>query len=432
MTEPRRVRLVRRLAGPLDASVRVPGSKSIANRVLVCAALAEGASRVSNVPDGDDTRALVGCLRTLGLDVDDQTGDQTGDAVRIDGVGTAWSSEPRTLFAELAGTTSRFVTAVAALGSAPITIDGRPPLRARPFGPLHEALRQIGVDVSPGERFGNLPATVTGPPTTGRVEIRGDVSSQYVTALMLIGPELPGGLDLRLTTPLISRPYVEMTAAVMAWFGITDVDVATDRIRVGPGAYVPADVAVEPDASSAGYPLALAALCGGSITVPGLGEGALQGDARFADVLGAMGCSVTRDADQVTVAGSDVLLGVDIDMADISDLVPTVAVVAAFASTPTRIRGVGFIREKESDRLGDLSAELRRAGVDVDETDDGLEIRPSATLLRPARLATHHDHRLAMAFGVLGSASDGIVVEDPDVVSKSWPAFWTMLDELHA
>lgn len=424
MTETRRVR---RLAGPLDATVPVPGSKSIANRVLVCAALAEGVSRVSNVPDGDDTRAMVGCLRTLGLGVDDSA---AGDVVRIDGVGTAWGSEPRTLFAELAGTTSRFVTAVAALGSAPITIDGHPPLRARPFGPLHEALGQLGVDVLPGEAFGNLPATVEGPPKSGRVQIRGDVSSQYVTALMLIGPELPGGLDLVLTTPLISRPYVELTAAVMAWFGISDVEVADARIRVAPGAYAPADVAVEPDASSASYPLALAAVCGGSVTVPGLGTGALQGDARFADVLGAMGCAVDRHADRVTVTGSGELCGIDIDMADISDLVPTVAVVAAFASSPTRIRGVGFIREKESDRLGDLSTELRRAGVDIDETDDGLEIRPSSRQLRPAQLATHHDHRLAMAFGVLGSTGDGIVVEDPDVVSKSWPGFWAMLDEL--
>jgi 3-phosphoshikimate 1-carboxyvinyltransferase len=430
MTELRRVR---RLTGPLDASVRVPGSKSIANRVLVCAALVDGMSTISAVPDGDDTRAMASCLRTLGLHVDDDVdGDPAGGRLRVHGVGTAWSSEPRTLFAELAGTTSRFVTALAALGSAPITIDGHPPLRARPFGPLHEALGQLGVDVSPGETFGNLPATVTGPPSSGRVQIRGDVSSQYVTALMLIGPELPGGLDLALTTPLISRPYVELTAAVMAWFGITDVEVADARIRVAPGAYAPADVAVEPDASSASYPLALAAVCGGSVSVPGLGDGALQGDARFADVLAEMGCALQRDADGVTVSSTGELAGIDIDMADISDLVPTVAVVAAFASSPTRIRGVGFIREKESDRLGDLSAELRRAGVDVDETDDGLEIRPSAATLRPAQLATHHDHRLAMAFGVLGSAFDGIVVEQPNVVSKSWPGYWSMLDELGA
>jgi 3-phosphoshikimate 1-carboxyvinyltransferase len=346
------------------------------------------------------------------------------------GVGTAWAPGEHTLFAGLAGTTSRFVTALAALGSSPITIDGHPPLRERPFGPLHDALAQLGVTVAPGEAYGNLPATIIGPPSSGRVEIRGDVSSQYVTALMLIGPYLPGGLRLALTTPLISRPYVELTAAAMAWFGVDDVEIDDDTVRVGAGEYTAGTVAVEPDASSASYPLAIAAVCGGSVTVPGLGSGALQGDAAFADVLAGMGCRMIRTEDQVTLIGTDELQGVDLDMADVSDLVPTVAVVAAFAASPTRIRGVGFIREKESDRLGDLSTELRAAGVDVDETDDGLDIRPSADRLRPAQLATHHDHRLAMAFGVLGSAVDGIVVEDPDVVSKSWPGFWTMLDEL--
>ena len=417
-------RLVRTLTGPVDATVPVPGSKSIANRVLIIAALAEGTSRLSNLPDGDDTLAMLACLRELGLDC-----ELDGDRAEIVGVGTAWSPDEHTLFAGLAGTTSRFVTALAALGSSPITIDGHPPLRRRPFGPLHEALQQLGVAVTPGEEFGNLPAAITGPPSSGSVSIRGDVSSQFVSALMLIGPYLPGGLDLQVTSELISRPYVELTSATMAWFGVDGVQVEGRRIRVAPGRYVPADVFVEPDASSASYPLALAAVCGGRVTIDGLGDGALQGDARFADVLSEMGCEVARTAESVTVSGDGSLAGVDIDMADISDLVPTMAVVAAFADSPTRVRGVGFIREKESDRLGDLARELRKAGVDIDETADGLEIRPSADRLHGATLATHHDHRLGMAFGVLGSRVRGVEVEDPDVVSKSWPGFWTMLDE---
>lgn len=417
-------RRVRRIGGPVDASVAVPGSKSIANRVLVCAALAEGRSTITNVPDGDDTQAMLACLRQLDLDA-----ELHGDRVSLTGVGATWASRERELFAGLAGTTSRFITALAALGASPITVDGHPPLRARPFGPLHEALVQLGVTVTPGEAVGHLPATVIGPPSSGSVSIRGDVSSQYVTALMLIGPYLPGGLELTLTTPLISRPYVEMTAATMTWFGFDDVEIEESAITVGAGRYEPADIEIEPDASSASYPLALAAVCGGSVTVPGLGAGTLQGDARFADVLGEMACVVERSDESVTVRNPGRLVGIDLDMADISDLVPTVAVAAAFASSPTRIRGVGFIRAKESDRLGDLSHELRLAGVDVDETGDGLVVRPSSERLRPARLATHHDHRLAMAFGVLGSAVGGIEVGDPDVVSKSWPGFWTMLDE---
>jgi 3-phosphoshikimate 1-carboxyvinyltransferase len=418
-------RLVRPLAVPPDTEVRVPGSKSIANRALVCAALTEGQSTLTNVPDGDDTIAMLGCLRELGL-----AAELLGDVVVIEGVGRDWGSEARTLHAGLAGTTSRFVTGLAALGSASITIDGHPPLRRRPFGPLHEALAQIGVSVVPGESFGNLPVTVTGPPTSGRVEIRGDVSSQFVTALMLIGPFLPGGLQLRLTSPLVSRPYVELTAAVMAWFGIEGVTVGDDLIEVAPGAYRPTDVFVEPDASSASYPLAIAAVTGGTVVVRGLGSGALQGDAVFADLLARMGCDVERDDERVRVTGAAELHGIDLDMADISDLVPTMAAVAACAASPSRIRGVGFIRGKESDRLGDLTRELRRVGVDIDETDDGLMVRPSRAALRPAALATHHDHRLAMAFAVLGSVVEGIAVEDPDVVSKSWPGFWEMLDGL--
>lgn len=416
-------RLVRPVIGPVDAVVSVPGSKSIANRALVCAALARGTSTLTNVPDGDDTIAMLRCVRELGLDA-----ELDRDRVSIIGVGTDWASAGHTLHAGLAGTTSRFVTALAALSDQAITIDGHPPLRRRPFAPLHESLMQLGVSVTPGESFGHLPATVQGPPSTGSVTIRGDVSSQYISALMLIGPYLPGGLRLRITTELVSRPYVELTRAVMGWFGCGDVVIGDDLITVSPGQYRPVELSVEPDASSASYPMAIAAVIGGSVRIDGLGSGALQGDARFADHLGAMGCDVERNDSMVRISRSGPLHGIDIDMADVSDLVPTMAVVAAVASTSSRIRGVGFIREKESDRLGDLVAELRKAGVDIDETDDGLEIRPSLHSLRPARLATHHDHRLAMAFAVLGSAVDGIEVEDPDVVSKSWPGFWSMLE----
>lgn len=416
-------RLVRPVIGPVDAVVSVPGSKSIANRALVCAALARGRSTLTNVPDGDDTMAMLNCLRDLGLDA-----ELDRDHVSITGVGTDWTPGPHALHAGLAGTTSRFVTALAALSDQAITIDGHPPLRRRPFGPLHESLVQLGVSVVPGESFGNLPAAIHGPPTTGLASIRGDVSSQYISALMLIGPYLPGGLQLRITTELISRPYVDLTLAVMGWFGCGEVTIGDDLIAVAPGEYAPVDLSIEPDASSASYPLALAAVVGGAVQVDGLGSAALQGDARFADHLRSMGCDVERTDEMVRISRSGPLRGIDIDMADVSDLVPTMAVVASVASTPSRIRGVGFIREKESDRLGDLVAELRKAGVDIDETDDGLDIRPSLSSLRPARLATHHDHRLAMAFGVLGSVVDGIEVEDPDVVSKSWPGFWSMLE----
>lgn len=418
------MRCVDPLVGRVDATVAVPGSKSIANRALVCAALADGTSELTNIPDGDDTMAMLACLRALGLDA-----ELVDDRVSITG-GAGQAPVTTTLHAALAGTTSRFVTALASLGTAPITIDGHPPLRSRPFAPLHDALVQLGVSVIPSGGWGSLPVTVQGPPTAGVVRIPGDVSSQYVTALMLIGPYLPGGLRLELTTTLVSRPYVEMTADVMRWFAHDDVAVHDDLVTVAAGRYQAADVFVEPDASSASYPLAIAAITGGTVEVRGLGDRAIQGDARFADLLAAMGCSVARTEASVRVTGPGdgaLLAGLDVDMADISDLVPTMAAIALFCATPTRIRGVGFIRGKESDRLGDLARELRSLRGDVEETDDGLLIRPSTAMLRGGRLATHHDHRLAMAFGVIGSVVPGVEVEEPDVVTKSWPGYWDML-----
>jgi 3-phosphoshikimate 1-carboxyvinyltransferase len=416
-------RVVDALAQPLDAVVAVPGSKSIANRALVCAALAGGTSRLSNLPDGDDVEAMIDCLATLGVLLARRSGgaDVTGAAAR-------WPHVRADLDARLAGTTSRFAIGLAALGAQPITIDGEPSLRRRPFGPLHKALRELGVQVE-SERPGELPVTLTGPPTGGTVSMAGDVSSQYVTALMLIGPYLPGGLQLRLTTELVSRPYVEATAGVMALFGSPPVAVGAELVTVAAGTYRATDLAIEPDASSAGYPLALAAICGGRVTVRGLGSRSLQGDARFASVLEQMGCTVVVGADTTVSRASDSgLRGIDVDMRDISDLVPTLAAVALFAETPTRISGVGFIRGKESDRIGDLAGELRKLGADVTELDDGLELRPSRALLRPARVETHHDHRLAMAFALVGAGAGGVEVADPDVVSKSWPGFWSMLD----
>lgn len=404
-------------------TVHVPGSKSLANRALVCAALADGPSRLTNLPDGDDTTAMLACLGVLGVPSEGAAPDVT-----VAATGRLAPEPGAVAFAGLAGTTSRFVTALAALAGAPVVVDGYPPLRGRPFGPLHDALAVLGVQVTPGGQPGGLPVTIAGPPTGSVVALAGDVSSQFVSALMLIGPRLPAGLRIDLTTDLVSRPYVDLTADVMGWFGVTDVEVGERAIVVPAGRYRPGDVAIEPDASSASYPLAVAALTGRSVTVAGLGSASRQGDARFADLLAAMGCQVEWQAHSLTVSRDPAvpLLGIDVDMADISDLVPTLAVVAACATTPSRIRGVGFIRAKESDRLGDLARELTKAGVAITETDDGLTVEPSLATLRPAALDTHHDHRLAMAFGVLGRVVT-LDIADPGVVSKSWPAFWQTL-----
>jgi len=431
------------LGAPIDATVEVPGSKSIANRALVCAALADGESVLRNVPDGDDTEAMLECLGLLGLeaerldpcaaadwfDDDVEAPTHAGDVRIVGGVGS-FRRGPITLPARLAGTTSRFLTALAALGPGPYTIDGLAPLRARPMAPLHEALVSMGVSVQYSGAAGHLPVTVQGPVdiTLDEVSLRGDVSSQYLTALMLIAPYFPNGLRVVLTTPLVSRPYVRITAAVMAAFGVDGVELGDRIITVPAGRYRATRYAVEPDASSASYPLAAAAICGGRVRVPGLTPDAVQGDAAFCHVLARMGCDVVQDHTGTTVSRSGPLQGIDINMVDLSDLVPTLAVVGVFAESPTHIHGVGFIRHKESDRLGDLCTELRRAGIDATDDDDGLVVHPGG--VRSATLGTHHDHRLAMAFALLGLGASGVAIENPDVVQKSWPTFWSMIEGL--
>jgi 3-phosphoshikimate 1-carboxyvinyltransferase len=422
---------VRAADGPLIAEVEVPPSKSITNRAMICAALADGESEIVGVAPGDDTAALVDCLAQLGRPTGLSRRDGSDVAVVV-GRGAVLPPGPLTLHARLAGTTSRFVTALAALGDGPYTIDGDPPLRRRPMAPLHDALLALGASVEPLERPGHLPVVVARPLRhADAIVMPGDVSSQFVSALMLVGPHLAGGLRLGLSTPLVSRPYVEMTRSVMAAFGVVDVEITDRRIHVGAGEYAPTRFTVEPDASSASYPLAAAAMVGGAVSVPGLGAASVQGDARFAAILASMGCSISvGESGTVVMRRRDrPLRGIDVDMSDISDLVPTMAVVATQATTPTRITGVGFIRGKESDRLGDLAAELARTGARVDVTDDGLAISPVDSL-RPAHLATHHDHRLAMAFGLLGLVVPGLDIGDPDVVTKSWPGYWEMLASL--
>ncbi len=414
------------LTEPFDVTVALPGSKSIANRALVCAALADRTSTLTNVPDGDDTAAMVACLRALGMPI-----EAGGTSVAVTGTGGRLGRGPVELNARLAGTTSRFVTALAALAPGPVRVDGSPRLRTRPMGPLHDALAELGARITPEREPGRLPVVVSGGALRGgRLVLSGDVSSQFLTALMLIGPCLPGGLAIELSTPLVSRPYVDLTAAVLAAFGVAGASVDRERVIVPEARHRATDLAVEPDASSATYLAAAAAIgpAGSSVHLAGLGAASIQADARFLDLLAEMGGAVERRDDGTTVQGTGHLRGIDADLADCSDAVPTLAVTAAVGEGPTRIRGVGFIRAKESDRIGALAAELRRCGAGVDEHDDGLTVHPRP--LHGARVRTYEDHRLAMAFAVLGLRVPGIAIEDPDVVAKSFPGFWDVIDGL--
>jgi 3-phosphoshikimate 1-carboxyvinyltransferase len=423
-------------SGPLDCEVPVPGSKSIANRALVCAALAGNDTTVFGVPDGDDAQALIESLRRLGVTISDEGVANGGETLRFVTALDLDASDTVLLDARLAGTTSRFLTALCALRDGTAVIDGLEALRRRPMADLHDALRGLGAHVLPMEFPGHLPVEVSKSGVRGgEVEIDGSVSSQFTTALLLIAPYLRGGLRVVVTGSRVSDSYLLMTARVMAQFGADVVVTETRRgleIGVGEGAYVPCAYRVEADASSASYPLAMAAVCGGAVTVPGLNADSLQGDVGFARILEQMGCDVEWGSDSVTVRRhlERPLRGIDIDLVDMSDLVPSVAVVALFAGETTRIRGVGFIRHKESDRLGDLAAELEKCGARIAVMDDGLVIDPAP--MHGARLDTHHDHRLAMAFAVLGARVPGVEIEDPNVVTKSWPGYWAIRESMLA
>lgn len=409
-------------AGALNVSISVPGSKSVANRALICALLAEGESRISGLPDGDDTAVIIEVL--------DQMKCMRTDNGSLLIMGSHNVRLPGIIDARLAGTSSRFLTAVAALGSNTCVIDGGAPLRSRPMADLHDALIALGAEIAPLGTPGHLPVSVeSGAIRGGQLSIRGDVSSQFISALMLIGPMLNEGLVIDVVGELVSRSYVAMTAAVMQDFGAS-VSIDVSSIRVSPGGYVPCEYHVEPDYSSAAFPLAAVALRSGSVRIPGLDQAFMQGDAEIGNILRDMGCVVSTTNNSLTVSRADSpLVGVNVDMADCSDLVPVVVVAMLFASTPSRITGVGFIRRKESDRLGDLAGELRKIGADIVVEDDGLMVRP-LTQPKPAILDTHHDHRLAMAFSLLSLAIAEIEIADPGVVSKSWPRFFADMEPI--
>ncbi len=403
--------------------IQVPGSKSIANRALICASLANSSSTITNCAPGDDTQAMLEALKTLGVET-----VRDGTTVRINSQINLEDTQPLELQTRLAGTTSRFLTALCALRVGQTIIDGYAPLRKRPMTGLHDALSLLGASVKSLDIAGHLPVVVQrGSSWQARMAIDSTTSSQFTSALMMIAPYLPNGLEIELRGEVISRGYLDMTVGVMRAFG-AQTEIAENVIWVSPGVYQGGDFAVEPDASSASYPSAVAAITGSQVTIAGLSRNSLQRDVEFLDVLSQMGCDVRQQPEGISISREVArpLRGVTVDMSQISDCVPTLAVVALFADTPTTVSGVGFIRAKESDRIGDLALELRKLGAQIDEHADGFTVTPVA--LHGASLATHDDHRLAMAFAIAKLRIGGVEVQNPEVVSKSWPDYFNIFD----
>ena len=408
-----------------NISVSVPGSKSVANRALMIAALSNGSSTISNLPDGDDTEAMLKALSELGVTIE----HVDKDTVTV--TGPVQPLEACEVNAHLAGTTSRFLLAMCCLSSVPVTVTGEAPLLARPVGDLVHALRTIGFAVSP-EASSSLPLTVSSGGELSEVKnavtIRGDISSQFISALMMIGPVLPRGLVISIEGELVSRSYVEMTANVMSAFGAT-VEIRESEVIIGAQSYTPINFAVEPDYSSAAFPIVGAVLAGCSVRIPGLMHSRLQGDVRILEIAEAMGAYVLSEKDDVIVGRKKTtpIRPITTNMSDCSDLVPVVATLASFADGPSELTGIGFIRAKESDRLGDLATELRKTGTQIEVLEDGLRILPSS-MRYGASLETHHDHRLAMSFALLGLMIPGIEILNHNVVSKSWPSYWVAME----
>jgi 3-phosphoshikimate 1-carboxyvinyltransferase len=408
------------LGAPPLAAIRPPGSKSITNRALLCAALAEGTSTLRGALFAQDTAAMSGAVAALGARV-----ELDEPAARMTVTGSGRPAADARIDARQSGTTSRFILPAAALGSARVLVDGDAQLRGRPFEPLLDALVQLGASVEELGAPGRLPIAVRGPASGGHVRVPGHISSQFLSGLLLAAPLMERGIEVELSSPLVSAPYVRMTASVMDAFGVR-----VDGLAVEPSRYVPADLGIEPDASAAAYFFAAAAICGGSITVEGLGGGSIQGDVAFVELLERMGASVERRAGSITVSGGGGLHAIDADLADISDTAQTLAAVAVFAEGETRVRGVGFIRAKETDRIGDLVTELRRAGIDARAQEDGFTVVGGA--VRPTRFGTYDDHRMAMSLALIGLRAPGIEIADPGCVAKTYPGFFADLELLRA
>jgi 3-phosphoshikimate 1-carboxyvinyltransferase len=409
------------VAGPLDATVTVPGSKSLTNRALVAAALADGTSEIVRPLEADDTDAMAACLAALGVVIRRQP-----DRWIVEGRERP-APGPARLDAHLSGTTARFIAPVVALGEGAYTLDGGPSLRTRPMAPMLDALRSLGAQIVGHGEPGHLPVTITaGGLFGGTIRVRADLSSQFVSGLLLAAPRAKSDLVIEVEGDVVSRPFLDLTVRVMHAFG-APVETDAGRFAVPAGGYRPAEYRVEPDASSASYFFAAAAICGGRVTVEGLGSGTTQGDARFADVLASMGAIVERTATSTTVVGGP-LVGVDVDLAEMGDVALTLAAVAVFADGPTRVRGVGYIRRHETDRIAAVVKELGRCGVRAEETEDGFIVHPGTP--HGAEIHTYDDHRVAMSFALLGLRVPGIRITDAACVGKTFPGFWDVLASL--
>lgn len=412
-------------SGPVRGTIRPPGSKSITNRALVCGALAHGVSQLEGTLASEDTQVMIDSLERLGFELSVQ---EDGRRIRIVGSSGRIPRPTAELYTANSGTTMRFLTALVCLGQGVYRLDGTERMRERPIADLLEALRQLGADAQSEQNNGCPPILVRSSGLRGaRAEVAGTISSQFLSALLMAAPCAQQDVELVVRGPLVSRPYVDMTLALMRSFGAQVEEPQPGRFCIRATGYQACTYPVEPDASAASYFFGAAAITGGQVTVEGLTQNSLQGDVAFCQCLRQMGCQVEYQPDRITVSGQ-AQHGVDIDMNPISDTVPTLAAVALVAHGPTHIRGVAHMRHKETDRIAALANELRKLGATIEEQPDGLVIHPAP--LHGAEIETYNDHRMAMSLALVGLVVPGVVIRNPACTGKTYPRFFDDLARL--
>lgn len=414
----------------INGQINLPGSKSVSNRVLLLAALAEGETRITNLLRSDDVRHMLNALRQLGVAY---TLEDDGTVCVINGRGGPLAIDgEQELFLGNAGTAMRPLCAALTLGAGTFVLTGEPRMEERPIGHLVDALREGGAQVNYLKKEGFPPLRIAGGSFKGgEIKVDGRVSSQFLTALLMAAPLAAHDSSISIVGDLVSKPYIDITLKLMARFGVNVTHDNYQRFDVKGGQRYqsPGQLMVEGDASSASYFLAAAAIRGGSVTVSGVGKQSLQGDVRFADVLAAMGAEVVWGDDFITVNGRGQLQGIDMDMNHIPDAAMTIATTALFANGPTTIRNIYNWRVKETDRLHAMATELRKVGAEVEEGQDYIAIVPPAQL-KHAAIDTYNDHRMAMCFSLVALSDTPVTINDPGCTSKTFPDYFAKFAEL--
>lgn len=409
----------------IEGDVTLPGSKSLSNRILLLAALARGETRISNLLDSDDVRHMLNALSALGVSV--TLSDDRTRCVVQGRSGPLNADQALTLFLGNAGTAMRPLAAALAASQGEFDLTGEPRMAERPIGDLVDALRACGASIEYLGQEGFPPLRIHGHGLQGgRIRIRGSISSQFLTAMLMAAPLCRDDLEITVEGELVSKPYIHITLDVMKRFGVSVENHDYQRFVIAAGQqYVaPGDIMVEGDASSASYFLAAAAIAGGTVRVHGTGTASVQGDARFADVLAQMGAKVVWGDTWIEVSRGE-LHGIDVDLNHIPDAAMTIATTALFAKGPTVIRNIYNWRVKETDRLAAMATELRKVGADVEEGNDYIAIHPPA-VIQPATIDTYNDHRMAMCFSLAAFGDSPIVINDPGCTAKTFPTYFEL------